>query len=74
MVDVVEKPDRDTALLGVEERGEDEPARVRLEAHVVEGEVEGPLCSADERRRLTGDRGRRLAAIRQQRELYRRAV
>ena len=38
--DVVEEPHRDAALDGAEERGEDERAGVRLEADVVEGEVE----------------------------------
>ena len=48
--DVVEQPDRDATLLRREERREHEPARVRLEADVVQREVERALRLGEERR------------------------
>ena len=48
MVDVVDEPDRDPALLRGEERREDEGPGVGLEANVVERDVEARLRGAEE--------------------------
>ena len=46
MVDVVEKPDCDPALMGCKEGGEDERARIGLEADVVQRKVEAFVAPA----------------------------
>lgn len=74
MVDVVEKPDGDPALVGSQKGGEDERARVGLEADVVQREVEALRRPGDERCGLPGDGEGRLAAVPEERELDRRAT
>ena len=74
VVDVVEKPDGHSALVRGEEGGEDERACVRLEANVVQREVEALRGTGDERCGLSGDGERRLPAVPQQRQLDRRVT
>ena len=52
MVDVVDEPDRDAALLRGDERLLDELRRLVVEPDVVERELEGPLGGSQERRDL----------------------
>ena len=63
MGDVVEEADRHPALDGGEERGEHEPARVGLEAHVVDREVEALLGGREEAGQQARDVGGALAAV-----------
>ena len=58
VVDVVDEPDRDPALLRGEERREDERAGVGLEADVVDGDVEARAS----RRRGTSASSRAISA------------
>ena len=74
MVDVVEKPDCDPALVRGKKGGEDERARIGLEADVVQREIEVLFGPGDERCGLPGDCEGRLAAVAQERELDRRAT
>jgi hypothetical protein len=74
VVDVVEKPDCNAALMGCKEGGEDERARVGLEADVVQRELEALRGTGDERCGLSGDGERRLSAVPQQRQLDRRVT
>ena len=55
--------------MGCKEGGEDERARVGLEADVVQREVEALRGPGDERCGLPGDCEGRLAAVAQEREL-----
>jgi hypothetical protein len=74
VVDVVQEADRHTPLLRREQGGEDEPARVGLEADVVQGEVEARSGLRDECGGLLGDVEGRLAAVGQERQLDRPAA
>jgi hypothetical protein len=55
--------------VGVEQRRQHERAGIRLEADVVQCEIERPLGCSDERGRLARDRGRGLAAVPEEGEL-----
>ncbi len=69
MRDVVEQADPDATLLRREEGREHEPARVRLEADVVQREVERALRLGEERRGQARDRRRGLTAVPERRQL-----
>jgi hypothetical protein len=72
VVDVVEEPDGDAALHGREERREHEPACVRLEADVVQRDVEGVARLGEEEGDASRDFGWALPAVRERRQLDRR--
>ena len=71
MVDVVEEPHADAALLRGEQRREDERPGLRLEADVVQSQLEALARGVDERGDLGRDAPRGLAAVGERRELDR---
>jgi hypothetical protein len=63
LVQVVDQPDMDAALVRADECAADDVARLVLQSDVVERQFECLLRAVDERRDLARDVGRRLAAV-----------
>jgi hypothetical protein len=63
LVDVVDKPDVNAALVRADEGSADDVPRLVVQPDVVERELERLACPADERRDLARDVQRCLAAV-----------